>query len=297
MGNKIRRGEKSGCCVLVQSVAAARDCDRSQIATRSNHPVRHGILDPFLNSAMMSTGSVGLSRAHSILHEEETPLISLSADDLWRSYSLDDSILTGVKQHLIQTHWLSEQGKWDSICGEEIDGKQFAVSAEDGSEVKSFAFFSHLFNAILDYLRQRGHGTPVKRMVYAGSIESTGGTSHHPDAFLQLDTGTSPTPGKFKWKDLVCPFEYKLGDGCPLNVSQPNSITGSRPHHFQNDTNALRSLHHIMRCDPRRIFSFGVTIQGNMFRIWLLCRAAPFTFTPFDWFEVGAVLHFGCWCI
>jgi len=152
--------------------------------------------------------------------------MSLSLDDLWRSFPLDDDILAGVKQHLIQTQWLSEHEKWDSICGEEIDRNQFAVAGEgeDGSEVKSFAFFSHLFNAVLEYLRQRGHETSVKGMVYAGSTrsESTAGTSHPPDAFLQLNAGTSPTPGKFKWRDLVCPFEYKLSDGEPLNVSQPN---------------------------------------------------------------------------
>ena len=175
----------------------------------------------------MSTNSVGLSQAHYILREEEYRLISLSTDDLWRSYSLDDAILTGVKQHLIKTRWLSEQGKWDSICGEEIDRNKFAVLGEDGSEVESFAFFSHLFNTVLEYLRRRGHGAPVKRVVYAGAVRSgsTGATSHQLDAFLQLNTGASPTPGKFKWRDLVCPFEYKLGDGYPLNASRLNSVT------------------------------------------------------------------------
>ena len=43
-----------------------------------------------------------------------------------------------------------------------------------------------------------------------------------------------------------------------------------------------------MRSDPRRMFSFGVTVYGTALRIWLLCRAAPFTFAPFDWFEVGS---------
>ena len=175
----------------------------------------------------MSTDSVGLSRADYILREEETHLISLSAADLWRSYPLDNETLTGVKQYLTQAHWLSGQGRWDSICGEEVDRNKFAVGAEDDSEVKSFAFFSNLFNTVLEYLRQRGHETPVKRMIYAGSVrpESTGATSHLPDAFLELNSGTPPTPGKFKWSDLVCPFEYKLGDGRPLNVSQLYSLT------------------------------------------------------------------------
>ena len=175
----------------------------------------------------MSANLAGLSQARYILREQGTQLISLSVDDLWRSYLPDNGILVGVKEHLIQTQWLSEQEKWDSIRGEEIDRNQFTALGEDGSEVKSFAFFSHLFNTVLEYLRQRGHGTPIKQMVYAGSVrsESTGAISHQPDAFLQLNTGASQTPGKFNWRDLVCPFEYKLDDGTPLNVSQPNSVT------------------------------------------------------------------------
>ena len=63
---------------------------------------------------------------------------------------------------------------------------------------------------------------------------------------------------------------------------------GSCPHPSQNDVKAFWSLHHIMRSDPCRMFSFGSTVYGTMFRIWLMCRAALFTFIPFDWFEVGA---------
>ena len=89
----------------------------------------------------MSANLAGLSQAHYILHEQGTQLISLSVDDLWRSYLPDNGILTGVKEHLIQTQWLSEQEKWDSIRGEEIDRNQFTALGEDGSEVKSFVSF------------------------------------------------------------------------------------------------------------------------------------------------------------
>jgi len=170
----------------------------------------------------MSTNSVGLSQAHYILREEGTQLVSLSPDDLWRSYSLDNAVLTGVKEHLVQTRWLSEQGKWEGV-----DENQFAALSEDDSEIRSLAFFSRLFNMVLEYLRHRGHGSPVKRMIYASSVrsESTRAISHQPDAFLHLNTGASPRPGKFKWRDLVCPFEYELDDRAPRNVSQLNSVT------------------------------------------------------------------------
>lgn len=46
-----------------------------------------------------------------------------------------------------------------------------------------------------------------------------------------------------------------------------------------------------MCSDPRRMFSFGVTVHGTEITIWLLCRAAPFVFTSFNWFEVCGTLH------
>lgn len=49
-----------------------------------------------------------------------------------------------------------------------------------------------------------------------------------------------------------------------------------------------------MRGDACRMFSFGATVQGTKLRIWLLSRAAPFTFTPFDWFEVSRNFHNLC---
>ena len=101
----------------------------------------------------MSINSVGLSKARYVLREEETHHISLSADYLWRSYPLDDDILTEVNHHLIQTHWFSEQGKWCGIRREGIYVEDFAALGGDGSEAESFAFFAPLSNTILEYLR------------------------------------------------------------------------------------------------------------------------------------------------
>lgn len=162
---------------------------------------------------MMSTDSTGLSQADYILREEGTCLISLSTDNLWRAYPPDDATLRGVHQYLIQTHWLSEQG--------EFNREQFADMDEEGSEVELSTFFSNIFNAVLEYLRQHGHETLVRRMVHTDPTESesTGATSYRPDAFLHLTTGASPTSGKFKWRDLTCPFEFKFGGDDAVDIS------------------------------------------------------------------------------
>ena len=235
--------------------------------------------------------TAGLDQARQILLDEVTYLINISTDHLWDAYPLGDGVLKGVKAHLAKEHFLTKTGKWSRT---KVKEEFFRTRETGGSEVKTFRFFSNLFNQVLAYLKKTKRETAVKTMVHAGYVgpESTRVSTHRPDAFLQMAGGTSPTPGKFRWRDLACPFEYKFGDGIAVDVSQPGLVACHDRDLIipQNDAKAFWSLLHIMRCDPRRMFSFGSTIHGTKFRIWLLCRSAPFTFTPFDWFEVGVAL-------
>ncbi|KAF9646538.1 hypothetical protein BDM02DRAFT_3270901 [Thelephora ganbajun] len=209
-----------------------------------------------------------LQQARSILAEEVSHLICLPLEYLWESYPLDNADLPKVKQHLVQKNLLSNKGKWHPT----IHKERFAKKSDGIREAELFSIFSRTFNAVLSSLADHEKPTSgcVERMVHAVSVEPQS-ARHQPDAFLLVDTGTSPKPTghRFRWRDLTCPFEYKFGNGDAVD----------------NDTKVLRSLHHIVRSDPCRIFSFGVAIYGTKFRIWLLCRAAPFVFAPFDWFE------------
>jgi len=202
---------------------------------------------------------------------EDIHPIYLRTSDLWDAYSLEDHLLQKVKLHLIKTHWLSGEGKWDRVSGAE-----------------PLVFFSRLFD-VVRFLLGSECTTRVEKMVCVGSLEpgSTRIAGCYPDAFLQMAPGTPPTPGKFRWRDLVCPFEYTLGDDT-TDVSDPESIAyWIDPHPSQDDAKAPQTAAHIMRSDPRRAFSFGVRVYGTTFSIWLLCRAASFAFAPFDWNEVG----------
>ena len=145
--------------------------------------------------------------AHHMLYENIHP-IYLPASDLWHAYSLEDRLLTKVRLHLIETRWLSGEGEWDNLSG-----------------VERSAFFPRLFNVVLRFLRGSGRATPIEKMVHVSSAEpgSTKIARCHPDAFLQMVVRTSPTPGKFRWRDLVCPFQYMLGDDT-TNVSDLESI-------------------------------------------------------------------------
>ena len=55
---------------------------------------------------------------------------------------------------------------------------------------------------------------------------------------------------------------------------------------MQNQDKLIWSLHHGLRSDPRRAFSFGVTVDGTKLRVWFGCRIALFNFPSIDWLEV-----------
>ena len=169
--------------------------------------------------------TAGLSQARDILGDGVPYLVCLPTDHLWDSCPLDDHLLAEIKSHVVESGLLSEKGEWSNIDGEYLKRENYAAWSEDADE--AFAFFSRLFNTILGHLRQSGRGTSVQEMVHAVSEPES---NRRPDAFLHMATETPPVPGKFRWRDLTCPFEYKFANGGAVDVSQPGSITC--PDHF-----------------------------------------------------------------
>ena len=133
-----------------------------------------------------------------MVYDEVTHPICLPTDHLWGSYSPADNIVTEVKQYLVGERWLSEKGKWGEIDGAKINKKQFVTRGTGDTEARTFVFFSRLFNAMLEYIRQSKLKTSVGNMVNVGYVEpeSTRSATHRPKAFLHMATETPPTPGK-----------------------------------------------------------------------------------------------------
>lgn len=170
--------------------------------------------------------SAGLSQARGILAEGIPHLICPSTNHLWQSYPLEDRILAVVRGYLVECGWLSNRGRLMESRGE-LKKARFHARHTGDSEEKTFAFFANLFNAVLNHIQRSRKQTSIKGMIHAGSITptSTIPSTHRPDAFLHVDTKTPLTPGKAKWRNLTCPFEYKFGGGSALDVSQPQMIT------------------------------------------------------------------------
>jgi len=260
---------------------SAKDSGVEDLAAVQQRDLGTGVCGLRLDTTTFRTA--GLVQARRMLIESVPYVINLPISRLWDSYS-PGTHLTEVKAHLVERGILSEEGDWVNVDREDFDSR-----GSGRREDKVFEFFSDLFNVVLEYLKQRGAVTAVQTMVNAGFVgpESTRISTNRPDAYVQV---TSPTGGGLIWRKVVSPFEYKFGDGDRNDVGETELIArwfGSNP--LQNDTKLFWSLYHTMRSDPRRNFALGVTILGTTFRVWLLCRAAPFTFTPFNWFEVGPV--------
>lgn len=170
--------------------------------------------------------TVDLQQARSILAEEVSHLICLPLERLWESYPVDNADLAKVKQHLLRENLLSGEGKWHHT----IHKEHFARKLKGVHEVKLFSIFSRIFNEIISSLADSGDPASacVNRMVHARSVEpqSNRTSPHRPDAFLVAHTQTSPTPngGRFRWRDLTCPFEYKFGDGGVIDVRRQIAV-------------------------------------------------------------------------
>ncbi|KAF8585411.1 hypothetical protein K439DRAFT_1343467, partial [Ramaria rubella] len=108
---------------------------------------------------------------------------------------------------------------------------------------------------------------------------STRSNDTRPDGYFvrRLDpTHADPAPSKrskskaplHRWDDIALSAEYKKG-----NTSE------------EADDNAQKiiwSMHHIMRSDPCRRFTFGFTVENTQMRIWFACRSRVFVTAPFN---------------
>ena len=101
------------------------------------------IVKPGLSSH--SLRSANLNKARVILREHVGHMINLPMSYLWKAYPPNDDVLGEVKQHLRNKNFLTQGGKWNPAKATE---EQFSTRGT-GREIKIFAFFSDLMNAIL----------------------------------------------------------------------------------------------------------------------------------------------------
>ena len=233
----------------------------------------------------------GLGSARRIVREDIGHVIRLPIDYLWAHCTLVHS-LDDIRTHFSEQDWLRD-GKWypEMVSKDNLDGQR------DLLEYAAFKPLADIFNQILAYSPTVAMEKGVRTMIHAGSTspKSDRISTNRPDAFLLMSSGVASslgdapaagTPYPVHWRDLTCPFEYKFGDGDKIDVRPSIYSPIISDDGLQNQDKLIWSLHHELRSDARRAFSFGVTVDGTKFRVWLGCRVALFNFPSIDWFEV-----------
>ncbi|KAL4245741.1 hypothetical protein ABKN59_001693 [Abortiporus biennis] len=89
------------------------------------------------------------------------------------------------------------------------------------------------------------------------------------------------------WFDIAVPVQYKQ--------ALTKKITGTKDD--ENVVKSLWSMHHVLRVDPSRRFTYGITVEGTSMRLWFSCHSAvvvsePFNFTKEPDLLVSAVIAF-----
>ncbi|KAI5993511.1 hypothetical protein EDD15DRAFT_2576181 [Pisolithus albus] len=159
-------------------------------------------------------------------------------------------------------------------------------------EDTAFKPLSRVFDAVVREARQT-IGNRKATLMYASRPTklptSERSNSTRPDAFLLLrekksiddKTDTINDSHRGSWNDIAVSFEFKKGTGeedCE-----------------EDDEKVISSLHHIMRSDPCRRSTLGVTIEDTQMRFWFTCRAITLVSQPFDFFtEPEHLIHFFC---
>ncbi|EED77915.1 predicted protein [Postia placenta Mad-698-R] len=108
---------------------------------------------------------------------------------------------------------------------------------------------------------------------------STRTSKSRPDGFFIRNSGPE---GKFRWMDIALSAEYKKVE----NAKTKDDL-------WQDVRKVIWSMHHCMREDARRRFTYGLTIENRTMRIWFCSRTELLVSEPIDFMSAHhEVVHF-----
>ncbi|KAI5993507.1 hypothetical protein EDD15DRAFT_899625 [Pisolithus albus] len=228
------------------------------------------------------SGDLGFSSMAVLGDLGEIPSVSL---DYFESHALpplpEGVDVTEIRESLCDAAiWSKDSQRW----------AVFKTNPKNSTESEDDAFkpLAQVFNAVVREARKT-IGNRETTLMYgsrpAKSPTSERSNSTRPDAYLLLREKKSiddkTDTSNDSWNDIAVSFEFKKGTGeedCE-----------------EDDEKVISSLHHIMRSDPCRRSTLGVTIEDTQMRFWFTCRAITLVSEPFDFFtEPGHLIHFFC---
>lgn len=172
--------------------------------------------------------------------------------------------------------------------------------SEPGAFLPLEAAFSKIIdeaNNTLQNMNPNARKQQTAEMVYESSHTpvSLRTNSTRPDAYLQLVGKPKPSVPKAKaspdWANIVLTVELKKeNNSTTLKNVSPSLIS---PLSLINNSQVVKkmvwNLNHIMRNDPARRFTLGLTIEDTQTRVWFTSRSGVMVSEPFDFFTVRSI--------
>ncbi|KAI6046783.1 hypothetical protein EDC04DRAFT_1249500 [Pisolithus marmoratus] len=234
-------------------------------------------------------GDLRLGKTDVLWDLGDIPCVSLECFKLAALPPLCEQIDIAKIKDSLQTNpegWIQDTERWAAFKNE--------PSVSCISQEKDFEPLSNIFNAVVREA-SKATNTPAKLTFAsrpAASPISERFNAILPDAYLLLvdkksidaqvnkeDHAQNSNPDS--WDDIVVSFELKKGNGDAERKD--------------NDKQVVWSLYHIMRSDPCRRATFGVTIENTKLRFWFTCRAVTLVSKTFDFFsEPEHLIYFFC---
>ncbi|KAF9230900.1 hypothetical protein BU15DRAFT_83049 [Melanogaster broomeanus] len=213
--------------------------------------------------------------------------------------------IDAIRDSLIKSSiWTKDEG-WANFHSEpcqESAPSEDAGSSEVSSEMSCpepredprheevvFEGLERIFDDIVNHARAVAPQSPSPTLDLVAkpskSPASHRNNSSRPDAYLLLKDKKSKfmstTDDKDHWDDIAVSFEFKKG-----------SSEGDRT---DNEKKIIWNLHSIMREDPCRRSSFGVTIENTQVRLWFTSRTVTVVSEPFNFFtDIDNLIYLFC---
>ncbi|KAJ8075927.1 hypothetical protein PM082_021559 [Marasmius tenuissimus] len=141
-------------------------------------------------------------------------------------------------------------------------------SSKQEAEAQAFRPLYNLITAVVELAAELNGFRSVTHSTRQERISGEKPNSSRPDSFLYLHSGLLKHLG---WEQLLCPGELKK------KPTDKNVL--------DNWAKVLWSMHHIMRNDPCRLFTFGFSMEDDQARLWYHARSGVFVSQPFDWIK------------
>ncbi|KAH7912084.1 hypothetical protein BJ138DRAFT_1112622 [Hygrophoropsis aurantiaca] len=194
--------------------------------------------------------------------------------------------LDALKASLTKDGVLNQVGRWTHFPKN--------PAADPQREEPAFEPLEAIFNDVIRLARPLVGRDPTLEFRRNPTVptSSTRTNTSRPDAYMLLVNKKSvadPTKSaavasvdpRVSWDDIAVSFEYKKQNG-----------------HHDRDYNNVKitwSLHNVMRSDPCRRATFGVTIEDTQTRFWFTCCSETIVSEAFNLIEdTTPLIHFFC---